>query len=125
MIEQSRKPENEDEDDDFMPNDFAFDKDKGSYELDVNDNDPDWDHPSDYETIAEGAKDDDSTYDNSNPLVGDEYADREDLIDDEFNDEGIRIVGKKDLKISKLDEELSRTEEDYRDDLDEEGYPKK
>ena len=55
-------------------NDLSFDKDKQSYELDVKGDDKDYDHPMPYETVAAGSIDDDSTYDEANPYVGDEYA---------------------------------------------------
>lgn len=100
---------------------LAYDIDKQSFALDVEDNDPDYDHPSDYDTVAEGATDDDSTYDNSNPYVGDEYADLDDLIEDDLDEEGMRIEGEVKLKL--IDKKLAETSEDLRDDLDDEGYP--
>lgn len=108
---------------DFEPKDLAYNADDASFELDVNDNDPDWDHPSDYDTISEGAETDDSTYDSSNPFVGDEYADLDELREDSLSDNHMHIAGESSLRISKEDEELARDEEDNRDDLDEEGYP--
>lgn len=102
---------------------LVFDKEKGSYALDVNDDDPDWDHPANYETVSEGAEHDTSEYDSSNPFVGSEYADLEELKEQEFANSGMRVTKAKSLKISKLDEELAKDEEDLRDDLDEEGYP--
>ncbi|MCS4227630.1 MULTISPECIES: hypothetical protein [Sphingobacterium] len=103
---------------------LAYNKDMDSYELDVDDNDPDYDHPANYDTLSEGAIDDDSTYDNSNPFVGDEYADREDLEEDELEDAHMRIESFKHNRLSPLDKKLAQNEEDLRDDLDEEGYPK-
>ena len=103
---------------------LAYNKDMDSYELDVDDNDPDYDHPANYDTLSEGAIDDDSTYDNSNPFVGDEYADREDLEEDELEDAHMRIENFKHNRLSPLDKKLAQNEEDLRDDLDEEGYPK-
>jgi len=103
---------------------LAYNKDMDSYEMDVDDNDPDYDHPANYDTLSEGAIDDDSTYDNSNPFVGDEYADREDLEEDELEDAHMRIENFKHNRLSPLDKKLAQNEEDLRDDLDEEGYPK-
>lgn len=105
-------------------NDLAFDEEKGSYRFDVDDNDPDWDHPADYDTLSRGAENDASTYDVSNPFVGSEYSDLEDLKKENLNNLGMRITDKKNFKLSKLDKEISKDDEDYRDDLDEEGYPK-
>jgi len=103
---------------------LAYNRDMDSYEMDVDDNDPDYDHPANYDTLSEGAIDDDSTYDNSNPFVGDEYADREDLEEDALEDAHMRIESFKHNRLSPLDKKLAQNEEDLRDDLDEEGYPK-
>jgi len=123
-MEDHRKNKNvEGENSDFEPKDLAYNAEEASFELDVNDSDPDWDHPADYDTISEGAETDDSTYDSSNPFVGDEYADLDELRADRLSDNHMHIVGESSLQVSKEDEELARDEEDYRDDLDEEGYP--
>lgn len=125
-----------DPDDDFLndenvsddgenTDDLSYDEEKESYILDVDDDDPVWDHPADYNSISPGAKDDSSAYDVSNPLVGDEYAAADELRKDDFSDLGIRTVSEDSLKTSKRDEDLARNEEDERDDLDEEGYPLK
>lgn len=104
--------------------DLSYDERKGSYEFDVDDDDPEWDHPADYDTLSEGAEDDMSTYDVSNPFVGSEYADLDDLRQEDLENSGMRITNKKNLKTSKLDRDLAKDEEDFRDDLDEEGYPR-
>lgn len=116
-----KKIANEDEVQNSNADQLAYDPDKQSFALDVDDTDPDYDHPSDYETVAEGAADDDSTYDNSNPYVGDEYADLDDLIEDDLEEGGMRIEGE--VKLKPMDKKLAETPEDLRDDLDEEGYP--
>lgn len=117
-----KKITNEDEIQNSTANQLAYDPDKQSFSLDVEDSDPDYDHPSDYETVAEGAADDDSTYDNSNPYVGDEYADLDELIEDDLEEGGMRIV-EGEVKLKPIDKKLAETPEDLRDDLDEEGYP--
>lgn len=116
-----KKIANEDEVQNSNADQLTYDPDKQSFALDVDDTDPDYDHPSDYETVAEGAADDDSTYDNSNPYVGDEYADLDDLIEDDLEEGGMRIEGE--VKLKPMDKKLAETPEDLRDDLDEEGYP--
>ncbi len=103
---------------------LSFDEHKNSFELDVKGQNPDYDHPMGYETVAKGAADDDSTYDNSNPYVGDEYADKAEIADDELEDLGMHVDSGQSVKVSKKDEMLAHTAEDDRDDLDEEGYPK-
>lgn len=106
-------------------NDLSFDEEKQSYELDVKGEEKDYDHPMPYETVATGAIDDDSTYDEANPYVGDEYATNETKVNDKLDELGMHVdhTGESVL-LSPEDEILARTEEDLRDDLDEEGYPK-
>ncbi|WP_457272333.1 hypothetical protein [Pedobacter sp. UYEF25] len=103
---------------------LAFDEHKQSYELDVTGENKEYDHPMGYETVAQGAKDDDSTYDNSNPYIGDEYADKAEIADDELESLGMHVDSGQSVKVGKKDEALAHTPEDDRDDLDEEGYPK-
>ncbi|WP_443938251.1 hypothetical protein [Pedobacter sp. MW01-1-1] len=109
----------------FLSNDenFSYDKHKGSYELDVKGKDSEYDHPMSYQTVSVGAKDDNSSYDEANPYVGDEYANDQEIIDDELEELGMHIDHGESVKLNPEDEILSRTAEDNRDDLDEEGYP--
>ncbi|GGE43730.1 hypothetical protein EV200_101330 [Pedobacter psychrotolerans] len=102
---------------------LSFDEKKQSYELDVKGDDEDYDHPMGYETVAAGAKDDDSTYDEANPYVGDEYASNEDIAEDNLEELGMHVDNGESVKLNTEDEILARTPEDDRDDLDEEGYP--
>lgn len=102
---------------------LSYDKHKQSYELDVKGEDKDYDHPMGYETVAAGAVDDDSTYDEANPYVGDEYARNEEIADDNLEELGMHIDNGESVKLNPEDEILARTDEDRRDDLDEEGYP--
>ncbi len=106
-------------------NDLSFNKEKQSYELDVKGEDKDYDHPMPYETIAAGAIDDNSTYDEANPYVGDEYATDIEKAKDKLDELGMHIDNDgESVLLSAEDELLARTDEDLRDDLDEEGYPK-
>ncbi|WP_312790524.1 hypothetical protein [Sphingobacterium sp.] len=107
-----------------MDQNLAFNEELDSYEMDVDDEDPDYDHPANYDTISEGAIDDDSTYDDSNPFVGDEYANRDELKEEDLNNANMRIENIQHERLSPLDKKLAENEEDLRDDLDEEGYPK-
>jgi len=102
---------------------LSFDERKQSYELDVKGTEPDYDHPMGYETVATGAVDDDSTYDEANPYVGDEYASDDEIADDKLEELGMHVDNGESVKLSAEDEILARTPEDNRDDLDEEGYP--
>ncbi len=106
-------------------NDLSFDKDKQSYEFDVKGVDKDYDHPMPYETVPTGAVDDNSTFDEANPYVGDEYATDAEKVNDKLDELGMHIDTKgESVLLDPEDELLARTEEDFRDDLDEEGYPK-
>jgi len=107
-----------------MDQNLAFNEELDSYEMDVDDEDPDYDHPANYDTISEGAIDDDSTYDDSNPFVGDEYANRDELKEEDLNNANMRVENIQHERLSPLDKKLAENEEDLRDDLDEEGYPK-
>jgi len=102
---------------------LSYDKNKESYELDVRGTDSEYDHPMGYETVAAGARDDDSTYDEANPYVGDEYARNEEIAEDNLEELGMHVDNGESVLLNPEDEILSRTAEDYRDDLDEEGYP--
>ncbi|MFI5450696.1 hypothetical protein ACHMWN_00935 [Pedobacter sp. UC225_61] len=106
-------------------NDLSFDEEKQSYELDVKGEDKDYDHPMPYETVATGSVDDNSTFDEANPYVGDEYATDQEKVSDKLEELGMHVDNTGDsVLLSPEDEILARTEEDERDDLDEEGYPK-
>ncbi|MDQ7949522.1 MAG: hypothetical protein REI78_13605 [Pedobacter sp.] len=102
---------------------LSYDRDKKSYEYDVKGDDPDYDHPMPYETVAAGAVDDNSTYDEANPYVGDEYASDEEKVNDKLDELGMHVDNGESVLLSPEDEILARTDEDDRDDLDEEGYP--
>jgi len=102
---------------------LSYDENKQSYELDVKGTNQDYDHPMGYETVAVGAVDDDSTYDEANPYVGDEYAAKDEVIIDELDELGMHVDHGESVRLNAEDEILARTPEDDRDDLDEEGYP--
>jgi hypothetical protein len=106
-------------------NELSFDKDKNSYEFDVKGEDKGYDHPLPYDTSAPNGEDSISTYDEANPYVGDEY-DLKEQAQEELSDNGMRVdeTGESVL-LDPTDRVLARTPEDFRDDLDEEGYPKR
>jgi len=93
-----------------------------SYEYDVKSDDPDYDHPDPYNTSVKNGDDMNSTYDEANPYdAGDEYIPNESLETD-VDLLGMHIADS--IEVDPVDEALSHTPEDDRDDLDEEGYPK-
>jgi len=101
-----------------------FNEDEDSFEYDVKSDDPDYDHPDPYNTAVKNGADMDSTYDEANPFDAvDEYIPNESLETD-VDQLGMHIDDGKIVEVDPLDEILSRTPEDNRSDLDEEGYPK-
>ena len=106
-------------------NDLSFDKEKQSYEFDVKGEEKDYDHPMPYETVPTGAVNDDSTFDEANPFVGDEYATDVDKAQGKLEELGMHVDDNgESVLLNAEDAILARTPEDDRDDLDEEGYPK-
>jgi len=104
-------------------NNLSFNKEKDSFELDVKGPDKDYDHPLPYETTAANGGDDNSDYDEANPYIGDEYANKGDQQESDLDDLGMHIDKGDIVELDPEDEFLARTPEDERTDLDEEGYP--
>lgn len=107
-------------------NELSFNKDKNSFEFDVKGEETSYDHPLPYDTSAPNGEDSISTYDEANPYVGNEYDQKaQRQIDEQLDDNGMRVddTGESVL-LDPADKILAQTEEDFRDDLDEEGYPK-
>jgi hypothetical protein len=105
-------------------NELSFDEENNSFEFDVKEEESDYDHPLPYDTTAPNGEDSTSTYDESNPYSGNEYDDSA-RADKYLADSGMRLDANGDiLKVKAADKLLAQTPEDFRDDLDEEGYPK-
>jgi hypothetical protein len=104
-------------------NELSYDKESNSYELDFKGDEHRYDHPLPYNTAAPNGEDSLSSYDDANPfLEGD--ASLQSQLDEQYSENGMRIISDEDeLLSSPEDKMLSRTAEDTRDDLDEEGYP--
>ena len=103
---------------------LKFNADNNSFEYDVKSDDPDYDHPDPYNTAVKNGADMDSTYDEANPYDAvDEYIPNESLEDD-VEILGMHVDDGEIVEVDPIDEILSRTPEDDRDDLDDEGYPK-
>ena len=105
--------------------DLNYNAEDDSFEYDVESDDPDYDHPDPYNTAAKNGADMDSTYDEANPYdAGDEYIPNESLETD-VDKLGMHIDNDGQIvDVDPIDDVLSRTPEDNRSDLDEEGYPK-
>ena len=102
---------------------LAFNADDDSFEYDVESDDPDYDHPDPYNTSVKNGADMNSTYDEANPFDAvDEYIPNESLETD-VDDMAMHIDRGNIVRVDTVDEILSRTPEDKRTDLDEEGYP--
>lgn len=104
--------------------DLKYNQEENSYELDVEGEDKEYKHPDPYDTAADNGDDMNSDYDEANPYVGDEY-DKDASLAHDIDKLGMHETKASSLKMSKKDEALSHTPEDDRNDLDEEGYPKK
>ncbi|EOR96508.1 hypothetical protein ADIARSV_0292 [Arcticibacter svalbardensis MN12-7] len=104
--------------------DLKYDEEEGSYEIDVESDDPDYVHPDPYFTAVKNGSDSDSDFDEANPTANDEYDRANDDEPDEIDEYGMHVDSGKIVELDKLDEELAETPEDGRGDLDEEGYPK-
>lgn len=103
---------------------LKYNADSDSFEIDVESDDPDYDHPDPYNTAVKNGGDFDSTYDEANPYDAvDEYIPNEGLEDD-VDLLGMHVDNGEIVNLDPIDEVLGRTPEDDRDDLDEEGYPK-
>ncbi len=103
---------------------LAYDKDSNSFELDVKGDDAEYDHPLPYDTSAPTGEDFNSTYDEANPHIGDEYSAKDTRVEGALDDLGMHIDNGDIVELDPEDEFLSKTPEDDRPDLDEEGYPK-
>jgi len=105
------------------PQNLKYNADEDSFELDIESDDPEYDHPDPYHTAAREGSDFDSTYDEQNPIAVDEYIPNKSLETDAPN-LGMHIDHGQSVRTDMVDQALSHTPEDDRDDLDEEGYPK-
>jgi hypothetical protein len=103
---------------------LTYNAEDDSFEYDVESDDPDYDHPDPYNTSVKNGADMNSTYDEANPYDAvDEYIPNESLETD-VDDLSMHIDNGKIVRVDRVDDILSRTPEDKRTDLDEEGYPK-
>lgn len=104
-----------------------YDEKQNSFELDpAPDNlvDKDYQHLDPYETTAPNGDDINSDYDEANPFLDGEEYNKNASLENDVDTLGMHISDSEDLKLTREDVEDSKTEEDYRDDLDAEGYPK-
>ncbi len=103
---------------------LVYDKNKNSFEIDVKSEDKDYDHPLPYDTTAANGGDENSDYDEANPFIGDEYASKEEQVENDLENMGMHVDDGEIVELDPEDEYLAKTPEDDRTDLDEEGYPK-
>lgn len=103
---------------------LKFNEEQDSFELDVDVEDTDYDHPLPYETATTEAQEDGQIYDEANPYAQNEYQQKGQELDGELQ-ELDDVVTSDDVQLDPVDEALSQQPEDLDDNLDEEGYPKK
>ena len=114
----------DDTDPEINKEDLLYNKEEDSYELDVDSRKDGYDHQDSYDTAAKDGGDADSDYDEANPTAVHEY-DKDISLENDVEKQGMHIDNGAIVHVDRIDEELSKTTEDERDDLDEEGYPKK
>jgi hypothetical protein len=103
--------------------DLSYNEEDDSFELDVESTDGEYDHPDPYDTAVRAGGDFDSDYDEANPTAVNEY-DKDLSLENEVEKLGMHIDRGDIVHVDPIDEEMAQTPEDYREDLDEEGYPK-
>ena len=103
--------------------DLRYNEEEDSFEIDVDSTDQEYIHPDPYDSSAPNGSDFNSDYDEANPLVSDEY-DKDASLETDVEKLGMHIDNGRIVELNDIDEDLARTPEDDRDDLDEEGYPK-
>ena len=101
---------------------LTFNQEEDSFEFDTASNDPDYVHPDPYNSAVKNGGDMDSSYDEANPYAIDEYIPNESLETD-VESLAMHIDKGNIVHVDRIDEIISRTPEDSRPDLDEEGYP--
>jgi hypothetical protein len=101
---------------------LAYNEEENSFEYDVKPEDGEYDHPDPYNTAVKDGGDFDSDYDEANPTAVDEYEKNDEV--ENIENFGMHIDHGQSVELNPVDEELAKTPEDERDDLDEEGYPK-
>jgi len=119
----SDKKLSEDIDAEINTDDLAYNVADDSFELDVASDDAEYDHPDPYETSVKNGGDADSDYDEANPTAVHEY-DKDTSLQANVEKMGMHIDKGESVNVDSIDEEMAKTPEDERDDLDAEGYPK-
>jgi len=114
----------DDLDSETSAHDLKYDPEKDSYEIEIASDDPDYDPPALFETAAPGGSDFNSDYDEANPYDTLGEYDKNRSLETDVEGLGMHIDDGKIVELDAVDEALSHTPEDDRDDLDEEGYPK-
>jgi len=111
--------------------DLKYNEEEDSFEYDLEQGESEYpneereyQHEDPYDTAAREGEDDNSTYDEANQYLGDEY-DPNKSLETDLDDLGMHVDKGRITRLNKADEKLSETPEDQRNDLDEEGYPKR
>jgi hypothetical protein len=105
-----------------LKDNLHYNKEDDSFELDVDSEDGEYDHPDPYETSVKNGGDADSDYDQANPTAVHEY-DKHASLETDVDNLSMHIDNGDIVNVDPIDKELALTPEDKRDDLDEEGYP--
>lgn len=103
---------------------LSYDEENDSFELDIKPIDEEeYDHPDPYDTSVKSGADMNSDYDEANPYVGNVEYDKNASLETDISKLAMHEISEDDLIVNERDKNLSRTPEDFREDLDDEGYP--
>jgi len=103
--------------------DLRYNETEDSFELDPETGEKEYRHPQPYDTAAPEGEDDNSTYDEENPYTPNEYRDKQRDMKDELEELDATVTDDQLTQRNEVDEQLAKTPEDDRGDLDAEGYP--
>ncbi len=108
---------------------LKYNEEEDSFEYDVEkeessypNEEAEYQHDDPYDSAAPHGEDDNSDWDEANQYLGDEY-DKKRSLETDVDELGMHIDHGRITRLNKKDRDLSRTAEDSRTDLDEEGYP--
>ncbi|HWK99129.1 MAG TPA: hypothetical protein VNQ55_04245 [Parapedobacter sp.] len=105
--------------------DLRYNESEDSFELDPETGEKEYRHPQPYNTAAPDGEDDNSTYDEENPYTPNEYRDKQSDMKDELEELDATVTDDQLTQLDEVDEQLAKTPEDDRGDLDAEGYPRR
>lgn len=102
---------------------LLFDESENSFTLDIVSEEADYQHFDPYDSFAKNGSDSLSTFDEANLYDIENEFNLSDSLEANAESLGMHLTDSRYLTTRAADKLLSRTPEDDRDDLDDEGYP--